>query len=59
MSVHEEIVMLKESIKNLKSKMANTKNKRERLLYKERIHTASLELAMAQAEERNGYGLNA
>ena len=55
MSLKDEIAMLKNNIAVIKSKMAHAQNKREFLLLKDQLHTTRMELAMAQAEEREGY----
>ena len=55
MSLKDEIAMLKNNIAVIKGKMAHAQNKREFLLLKDQLHTTRMELAMAQAEEREGY----
>lgn len=58
MSLQDEITMLKNNIKIIKTKMANAQDKRERLLLKDQLHTTRMELVMAQAEAREGYSLS-
>lgn len=57
MSLQDEITMLKNNIKIIKTKMANAQDKRERLLLKDQLHTTRMELVLAQAEQREGYSM--
>lgn len=57
MSLQDEIAMLKNNIKIIKTKMANAQDKRERLLLKDQLHTTRMELVLAQAEQREGYSM--
>ncbi len=58
MPLQEEIAMLKNNIVIIKNKMAHAQNKRDFLLLKDQLHTTRMELVMAQAEMRNGYGMS-
>lgn len=57
MPINEEYAMLKNNIAIIKRKMASATNKRDLLLLKDQLHTTRMELAMCQAEMRNGYSL--
>lgn len=58
MSLQDEIAMLKNNIVVIKNKMAHAQTKRDYLLLKDQLHTTRMELAMAQAEAKNGFGFD-
>lgn len=58
MSLNEEATMLKNSIAIIKQQLPKATCKRDVLLLKDKLHTLRLELAMCQAELRNGYSMS-
>lgn len=58
MPIEQEYEMLKSNLAIIKRKMGKATTKRELLLLKDQLHTTRMELAMCQADMRNGYSLS-